>query len=134
MQIEFVAGFGPIVADPAAAAALFRDTVGLPLGADDYLASDDIEGARHFGLWALGDAARSCFGTDVWPEDRPTPQATVEFEVASAEAVGDAAAELTASGYEMLHPAKEEPWGQTVARLQTRDGLLVGITYTPWMH
>lgn len=26
------------------------------------------------------------------------------------------------------------PWGQTVARLQDPRGLLVGISYTPWMH
>jgi len=28
----------------------------------------------------------------------------------------------------------EEPWGQTVSRLLSPEGILVGIVYTPWMH
>ena len=134
MEIQFIAGFGPIVSDVDGAAALYRDHLGLPLGSGDYLASDDISGARHFGLWPLAAAAEACFGTETWPDGRPIPQATVEFEVASPEAVAAAAAELEAVGYEPVHGAKEEPWGQTIARLQTPDGLLVGVSYTPWMH
>jgi uncharacterized glyoxalase superfamily protein PhnB len=59
------------------------------------------------------------------------PQATVEFEVDDVEA---AAAEMVDRGYRLVHPARLEPWGQTVARLQTHDGLLVGLSYTPWMR
>jgi hypothetical protein len=33
-----------------------------------------------------------------------------------------------------LHPARTEPWGQTVARLLTEDGLIIGISYTPPFH
>jgi hypothetical protein len=33
-----------------------------------------------------------------------------------------------------LHPARTEPWGQTVARLLTEDGLIVGISYAPPLH
>ena len=62
------------------------------------------------------------------------PQATIEFEVESPEAVTAAAVELADAGRDMIHEAKEEPWGQTVARMQSADGLLIGITYTPWMH
>lgn len=39
-----------------------------------------------------------------------------------------------AEGFELLHRAREEPWGQTVARLQTVDSLIVGISYAPWLH
>jgi catechol 2,3-dioxygenase-like lactoylglutathione lyase family enzyme len=62
------------------------------------------------------------------------PQATIEFEVESVNAVGEAAGELEAQGYELIHGAKEEPWGQTVARLLSPEGLLIGLSYTPWMH
>jgi hypothetical protein len=34
----------------------------------------------------------------------------------------------------MLTDAHDEPWGQTTARLLSPEGLLVGVTYTPWMH
>jgi hypothetical protein len=39
--------------------------------------------------------------------------------------------ELERAGFELLHPARTEPWGQTVARLLTSDGLIVGISYAP---
>ena len=45
-----------------------------------------------------------------------------------------AADELRAAGYELVHEAREEPWGQTVARILSPEGLIVGISYAPWMH
>jgi hypothetical protein len=33
-----------------------------------------------------------------------------------------------------LHPAREEPWGQTVARLQSPEGAIIGISYAPSLH
>jgi uncharacterized glyoxalase superfamily protein PhnB len=59
---------------------------------------------------------------------------SLEFEVADATAVAAAAEELAAEGYKLLHRAREEPWGQTVARLQSDDGVIVGISYAPWLH
>ena len=59
---------------------------------------------------------------------------TVEFEVASPEAVREAAAELGASGHEQLHPPREEPWGQSIARWLSRDGAILGISHVPSMH
>jgi hypothetical protein len=32
------------------------------------------------------------------------------------------------------HPARTEPWGQTVARLQSPEGAIVGISYIPLFH
>jgi hypothetical protein len=55
------------------------------------------------------------------------PQASIEFEVDDVQA---AAQELEARGYTLLHPTRTEPWGQTIARLQTPDGLLVGVCFT----
>lgn len=62
------------------------------------------------------------------------PQASIEFEVANAEAVTAAGAELQRAGFELVHQARTEPWGQTVARLLTADGLIVGISYAPSLH
>lgn len=135
MKITHVAGITPIVADAKAGAAFYRDVLGLPLeGEADYLSSDHVPGARHFGMWPLWMAAQTCFGSDAWPADRPIPQATFEFDVASADEVAEAAAELEQAGNRLVHGAKMEPWGQTVARLQDPSGLLIGISHTPWQH
>ena len=34
----------------------------------------------------------------------------------------------------LLHGARTEPWGQTVARLLSPEGLMVGVSYAPWMR
>jgi hypothetical protein len=62
------------------------------------------------------------------------PQVSLEFEVEDPEAVGAAAAELRAGGFELLHDARQEPWGQTVARLQSLEFAIVGISFAPWLH
>jgi hypothetical protein len=49
-------------------------------------------------------------------------------------AVAAAGSELQRAGFELLHPARTEPWGQTVTRLLTDDGLIVGISYAPSLH
>lgn len=133
MDVLFIAGFSPIASDPATSAAFYRDDLGLPLEAmsDDYLASEAIEGCKHFGVWPLADAARSCFGTDQWPDDVAVPHATLEFEVADVE---DAAAELVARGHSLIHGVRTEPWGQTIARLIGPEGLLVAVCHTPSLH
>lgn len=131
-----MAGVAPIVADPAAARRFYRDTLGLPLEpvTDDYLAVDGFGGMKHLGVWPLADAARSCFGTDTWPADVPVPQATIELEVAGEAEVAAAAAELEGAGHRLLHGARTEPWGQTLARLLGPEGLLIGVCHTPWLH
>jgi len=136
VEILFVAGFAPIVPDPAAGAAFYRDALGLPLEvvSGDYLAVDGFAGTRHLGVWPLADAAEACFGTRTWPESVPVPQATIEFEVADADAVASAAAELEAGGQRLIHGTRTEPWGQVIARLLGPEGLLVGISFAPWMH
>ncbi|MGW7529667.1 hypothetical protein [Streptomyces sp. NPDC054783] len=54
--------------------------------------------------------------------------------MANTEAVTAAGAELQRAGFELVHEARTEPWGQTVARLLTADGLIVGISYAPSLH
>ena len=137
MDVQFIASVALITPDPAESRKLYLDALGLPLEPDpsgDYYSSGGIGGSKHFGVWPLSQAAEACFGTTEWPSDRPIPQASVEYEVADEAAVEAAAQELTAAGYELLHPTKTEPWGQTVARIQSPEGAIVGISYAPWMH
>ena len=138
MEIEFVASVSVIAPDPPESRELYVDALGLPLKAaqseSDYFHSEDIEGVKHFGVWPLASAAKACFGSEEWPADRPVPQASIEFEVPNPGAVADAAAELQGKGFELLHEAREEPWGQSVARVQSTEGLIVGLSYAPWMH
>ena len=61
----------------------------------------------------------------------PTPQGWIEFDV---EDVRVASAVLKQRGYTLLVDAREEPWGQTVTRLLSPEGLLVGLTVTPWLR
>ena len=137
MNVEFISGFAVVSPDVEASCRLYVDTLGLPLTASegsDYTHSENVSGAKHFGVWPLGEAAQACFGTSEWPADRVVPQASIEFDVESAAAVSAAAGELEALGYQLLHPAREEPWGQTVARLLSDEGLIVGISYIPQFH
>jgi catechol 2,3-dioxygenase-like lactoylglutathione lyase family enzyme len=137
VQIEFIASFAVVTPDPPASRALYVEALGLPLGhaeGDDYLHSEDIAGARHFGVWPLTQAAQACFGSAQWPSDVPVPQASVEFELADAEAVEAGADELEDAGYSLLHGAQLQPWGQTVARLLSPESLIVGLSYAPALH
>jgi catechol 2,3-dioxygenase-like lactoylglutathione lyase family enzyme len=137
MKIEFVSTVAMIAPDPPASRKLYVDALGLPLengGGDDYHHSERIAGCKSFGIWPLSQAADACFGTAEWPTERPVPQVSFEFDVAEAAAVGPATRELEQTGYELLHPARKEPWGQTVARLQSPEGAIVGISYAPVLH
>jgi hypothetical protein len=85
-------------------------------------------------VWPLAQAAQACFGRPEWPADRTVPQASIEFEVNDADAVAAAGTELERAGFTRLHPARTEPWGQTVARLLSSEGLIVGLSYAPSLH
>jgi catechol 2,3-dioxygenase-like lactoylglutathione lyase family enzyme len=137
VEIQFIASVAVVTPDPAKSRELYVDALGLPLEAtegSDYIHSEQIGGSKHFGVWPLREAAQACFGRDDWPCGLSIPQASVEFEVADASAVADAAAELEARGFSLLHGTREEPWGQTVARLLSDEGAIVGISYAPWLH
>ena len=129
-EVRFVAGFGPIDRDVAESRALYSEALGIAFKEDagGYLYTGALAGAKHFALWPLKQAAQSCFGRDEWPEDVPVPQAWLEFEVDDVEKT---TAGLEAGGYRMLIRNKTEPWGQTVSRFLSPEGLLVGVTFTP---
>jgi catechol 2,3-dioxygenase-like lactoylglutathione lyase family enzyme len=133
MKILFVAGYGPITTDQQESAAFYRDSLGIAFKEEDdgYLHTEELKGVNAFALWPLSQAAQSCFGTNEWPAHLPTPTSWLEFDV---EDVAQATEELKAKGYMPLLEAKQEPWGQTVTRLLSPEGILVGLTYTPWMR
>ncbi len=136
MNIEFIATVAVIAPDPKKSRGLYVEALGLPLlgEGDGYCHSEQIDGCKSFGIWPLSQAAHACFGADHWPAERPIPQVSIEFDVADASAVDLSASELEQAGYELLHAAREEPWGQTVARLQSPEGAIIGISYTPVLH
>jgi catechol 2,3-dioxygenase-like lactoylglutathione lyase family enzyme len=133
MKIDFLSTVAVIAPDPPASRKLYVEALGLPLESHsgDYFHSEQIAGCKSFGIWPLSQAAEACFGSAQWPADRPVPQVSIEFDVADPTAVAAAALELRDAGYELLHPAREEPWGQTVARVQSPEGAIIGISYTP---
>lgn len=133
IKILFIAGFGPIVRDVAESRKLYGELLGIPFKEESggYLHTEALAGAKSFALWPLSQAAQSCFGKDSWPDAIPAPQAWLEFDVDSVE---KATAELESRGYRMLIKNKKEPWGQTVSRFISPEGLLVGVTFTPGMR
>jgi catechol 2,3-dioxygenase-like lactoylglutathione lyase family enzyme len=136
MNIEVLATVAVIAPDPINSRNLYVEALGLPLQGegDGYYHSEQIAGCKSFGIWPLSQAAQACFGADQWPAGRPVPQVSIEFDVADAAAVDLAARELEQAGYELLHGAREEPWGQTVARLQSPECAIIGISYAPVLH
>ena len=136
MKISFVAGFGPIDRDVAESRRFWGESLGIELeeAAPQYFTNDTLDGIRAFALWPLSQAAESTFGSPEWPAEIPAPQAWIELDVESPEAVASAVKELGAAGHRVLRGTHEEPWGQTTSRLLSPEGLLVGVTFTPWMH
>ncbi|PHI30605.1 VOC family protein [Budvicia aquatica] len=137
IEVLFVAGFGPITQNTAISKSFYVDSLGLPLkpmdGNTDYILTghDALGGVKHFALWPLSQAAYSCFGTEQWPDNLPVPQGWIEFEVSDIDTATDI---LSGKGYQLLVAKREEPWGQIVTRLLSPEGLLTGVTITPWLR
>lgn len=133
IKVLFIAGFGPIIRDNDASRRLYMDALGISFKEEEggYLHTEEVEGAKAFALWPLSQAAESCFGSKEWPDDIPVPNAWLEFDV---EDIGAATEELQIQGYKLLVSARKEPWGQTVTRFLSPEGILVGVTHTPWMR
>jgi catechol 2,3-dioxygenase-like lactoylglutathione lyase family enzyme len=137
VDVKFVASVSIVTADPAEGRRLYVEVFKLPLQSPDggdYYFSENVEGTKHFGIWPLTEAAQACFGTTDWPSEHPVPQLSIEFEMADAAAVEAAASELRDHGETLLHPVRVEPWGQTIARILSSDGVIVGVSYAPWLH
>lgn len=133
MKVLFIAGFGPIASEVEQSRRLYEDTLGINFKVEDgdYRHTEDLKGANTFAVWPLSQAAESCFGTNSWPADVVRPQAWLEFDV---DDVAEATREMEERGYKLLVANRKEPWGQVVSRLISPEGLLVGLTLTPWMR
>jgi hypothetical protein len=133
IDILFVAGFGPISTRHAESRKFYTETLGIEMEVmhDTYYHTSKLTGTRYFAVWPIEEAAESCFGKPQWPDEIPTPQAWIEFDV---EDIQKATDELERQGYYLLVAARTEPWGQIVTRLLSPEGLLIGITYTPWQR
>ncbi len=132
-KVLFVVGFGPIVQDIHKSHEFYVDALGLSFQKEvgDYLHTEKLSGVKTFALWPLSQAAHSCFGSENWPSDLPVPQAWLEFDVDDIEQAGK---ELRKRGYKLLTEARKEPWGQTVTRMLSPEGILVAVTVTPGMR
>jgi glyoxalase-like protein len=133
INVLFILGFGPIVRDTAESRKLYSESLGISFKEEsgEYLHTEALRGAKSFALWPLSQAAESCFGKGAWPDNIPVPQAWLEFDVGNIE---KATADLESRGYRMLVKNKKEPWGQTVSRFISPEGLLVGVSFTPLMR
>ena len=133
MKVLFIAGYGPITTETKDSVAFYSEGLGISFQeeAGGYFHTGDLKGVKHFALWPLSQAAESCFGVKEWSANVPVPTSWLEFDV---EDVSAASEELKAKGYKLLVTAREEPWGQTVSRLLSPEGILVGLTYTPAMR
>ena len=133
IKVLFIAGFGPIARESHASRKLYSQMLGISFKEETggYLHTEALKGANSFALWPLSQAAQSCFGRDSWPREVPAPQAWLELDV---ENVEQATVELESQGHRMLVKNRKEPWGQTVSRFITPEGLLLGITFTSSMR
>jgi catechol 2,3-dioxygenase-like lactoylglutathione lyase family enzyme len=133
IKVLFVAGFGPIVRDTAESRKLYTENLGIRFKEESggYVHTERLKGPKTFALWPLSQAAQSCFGEDAWPENTPVPQAWLEFDVQNVEKATEI---LESRGYRMVIKNKKEPWGQTVSRFLSPEGLLLGLTFTPLLR
>jgi hypothetical protein len=138
MDILFISSVSLIASASTKTRDLLTKTFGLPLKPpseeDEYVFSEGIEGTKHFGVWPLAQAAQACFGKPEWPAHLRPPQVSIELEVKDAPAVEAAEKELREKGFDLLHSARTEPWGQTVCRLLTAEGVILGVSFAPWLH
>ena len=133
MKVLFIAGFGLIVRDIDENRNLYIDTLGIKFNEEEggYLHTGELEGSKAFALWPLTQAAQSCFGSDRWPGNLPVPQSWFEFDV---EDLVSATLEMKNRGYRLLVENREEPWGQKVTRFLDPNGVLVALTFSPWLR
>lgn len=137
INVLFIAGFGPITPSPEKSQSLYINVLNLPLkamqGNETYLSSEqgEIGGVNHFAVWPLNQASQSCFGLENWPSDITIPQSWIEFEV---EDIAKASEEMLSKGYDLLVNNRVEPWGQSVTRFLSPEGMLIGLTVTPWLR
>jgi len=119
IDVLFVAGFGPIVRDPAAKPHLLSRCIGTALQRrNQRLSAHRRSGWRETSCpLAARPGGRVLLWHGSMARHAPVPQAWIEFDVGNIET---ATAELKSQGYKLLVESRKEPWGQIVARLLVR--------------
>lgn len=133
MKILFIAGFGPIPDDISPTRKLYSEDLEIEFNEYEggYMHAQNVDGSKGFAIWPLSMAAEDCFGSKIWPDDVPKPQAWLEFEVEDVKAASE---EMKRKGYKLLLDSFEEPYGQIVSRFLSPEGILVGLVITPWLR
>ncbi len=129
-MVRHVASIAEIVEDVDAAVRFYRDVLGFEVKRDAGApyALVHVPGILHFGIWERTAAAESVYG-DPAQAHRVPLGFSVGFEV---DAVRAAVERLQAGGANVLHPPRQEPWGQTTARLLSPGGAVLEVAETPW--
>jgi catechol 2,3-dioxygenase-like lactoylglutathione lyase family enzyme len=128
-MIRHVAGVAEIVDDMAKAIAFYLD-LGLTVEHDagSPYATVHVPGVLHFGLWLRTAAAEAVYG-DAAAAERVPLGFTIGFEV---DDVARAGQRLAEKGRQLVHPPREEPWGQKTSRFVSVSGALCEFSETPW--
>ena len=74
-------------------------------------------------------AGRTCFGRKEDPADRSKFRKRALDLKSNAQNMAHAATELELKGYVLLRASHTKPWKQTIARLQTSEGAVIGISH-----
>lgn len=136
MEVRFIAGFAVITTDVASGRRLYAETFGLPLSPpvsvsdSECLCTEDVPGAKHFGVWPLEEAAQACFGRPTWPDSHP---ATGHDRVRGRRRRGGGAG--AHRGWPPVGSSDADgTMGTDRGSFQTAEGLLVGLCVTPWLR
>ena len=128
-MIRHIASIAEIVEDLEEAIRFYRDILGLEVEHEvgSGYALVKVEGTLHFGIWERGNAAVATFGDRSQKEKVPLGF-SIGFEV---DAVGESVDEIEARGWPILHPRKEEAWGQVTSRFLSPGGGLCEFSEMP---
>lgn len=128
-MVRHLAGIAEVVEDVSAAAAYYRDVLGLTVEYDEgsTYAVVKVAGVLHFGIWARRAAAEGTLGNGD-AVDRIPLGFTIGFEVDSVE---DASRATSARGWPMAQAPHVEPWGQNTSRFFSPSGALCEFSEMP---
>ncbi len=136
MNIEFLSTIAVIASDPPASRKLYVDALGLPLeshAGGDYHLSEEIAACKSFGIWPLSQAAEALRGPTV---AGGSAGAAGQHRVRRRQCRGgwSGCAGTRESRLRGAAPAPRGAVGQTVARQQSPEGAVIGISYAPVLH
>lgn len=119
-MIRHIASIAEIVDDLEETIRFYREVLGLEVEYEpgSGYALVKVEGTLHFGIWERGNAAVATFGDRSQKEKVPLGF-SIGFEV---DAVEESVDEIEAKGWSIVHPRKEETWGQVTSRFFSPSG------------